>query len=135
MRSCCCIVWEDVREPLYVFRLCWLFIPLLSLTLPSSLPFSSFVFFFFFQIGAYLIQTPHFNRRSTLSIFTVLTALSTLAFAAVSSKGGVIVSSMAISLAGSVMYSVLYAMTPEVSFEVLKGLRREEEEGKKKRRT
>jgi len=92
-------------------------------------------FFFFFQIGAYLIQTPHFNRRSTLSIFTVLTALSTLAFAAVSSKGGVIVSSMAISLAGSVMYSVLYAMTPEVSFAVLKGLRREEEEGKKKRRT
>ena len=68
-----------------------------------------------FQIGAYLIQTPHLNRRSTLSIFTVLTALSTLAFAAVSSKGGVIVSSMAISLAGSVMYSVLYAMTPEVS--------------------
>ena len=66
------------------------------------------------QLGAYLIETPHLNRRITLVIFTVLTALATLLFSAVRTKAGVISSSMAISFAGSCMYSVLYSMTPEV---------------------
>jgi hypothetical protein len=56
----------------------------------------------FLQLGAYLIETP-FGRRKTLAGTTLVTALAMFLFSAVSSKTGVVGSSMAISLASTAM--------------------------------
>lgn len=57
-------------------------------------------------IGAYLVETK-FGRRRSLGILTVLTSVSMLLFSVVGSKGGVVASGCAISLAGTAMYAVL----------------------------
>lgn len=53
-------------------------------------------------LGAYLIETS-WGRRGTMTISTVATALATFVFVLVSSQAGVVISSMIISLAATLM--------------------------------
>jgi hypothetical protein len=54
------------------------------------------------QLGAWLVETS-FGRRQTLALSTLVTALAMFLFSAVSTKTGVVGSSMAISLASTAM--------------------------------
>ncbi|CAE6484302.1 unnamed protein product [Rhizoctonia solani] len=64
-------------------------------------------------IGAWMIESP-LGRRKSLSLSTFLTAMCCVAFVQVESKSGVVWSTVGVSLASSVMWAVLYGMTPEI---------------------
>ncbi|EGG10311.1 uncharacterized protein MELLADRAFT_115563 [Melampsora larici-populina 98AG31] len=64
-------------------------------------------------LGAWLIET-RLGRKYSMVLSTFLTAIGTLVFITVRTEKGVIMSSMAISLAATLMYAVIYGYTPEV---------------------
>ncbi|CUA75096.1 putative MFS-type transporter PB1E7,08c [Schizosaccharomyces pombe 972h-] [Rhizoctonia solani] len=64
-------------------------------------------------IGAWMIESP-LGRRKSLALSTFITALCCLAFVQVESKAGVVWSTVGVSLASSIMWAVLYGMTPEI---------------------
>ncbi|KAF8610322.1 MFS general substrate transporter [Ceratobasidium sp. AG-I] len=64
-------------------------------------------------LGAWMIESP-LGRRKSLALSTFVTALFCLAFVQVESKMGVMLSTIGISLASTVMWAVLYGMTPEI---------------------
>ncbi|CAE7063702.1 unnamed protein product [Rhizoctonia solani] len=64
-------------------------------------------------IGAWMIESP-LGRRKSLALSTFITAMCCVAFVQVESKTGVVWSTVGISLASSIMWAVLYGMTPEI---------------------
>ncbi|KAJ1309991.1 hypothetical protein OPQ81_006748 [Rhizoctonia solani] len=64
-------------------------------------------------IGAWMIESP-LGRRKSLALSTFITAMCCVAFVQVQSKTGVVWSTVGISLASSIMWAVLYGMTPEI---------------------
>ncbi|GAA99250.1 uncharacterized protein L969DRAFT_102623 [Mixia osmundae IAM 14324] len=64
-------------------------------------------------IGAYLIET-RLGRRGSMALSTLMTALGTFIFVMVTSKAGVVLSSMLVSLMATLMYAIIYGYTPEV---------------------
>ncbi|CAE6518522.1 unnamed protein product [Rhizoctonia solani] len=64
-------------------------------------------------IGAWMIESP-LGRRKSLALSTFITAMCCVAFVQVESKTGVVWSTVGVSLASSVMWAVLYGMTPEI---------------------
>ncbi|GAA5825942.1 hypothetical protein JCM11251_000062 [Rhodosporidiobolus azoricus] len=64
-------------------------------------------------LGAYLVETS-WGRAKTLAISTLATSTGTFIFVFVTGGTGVVLSSMAVSLAATVMYAVIYGMTPEL---------------------
>ncbi|GAA6007178.1 hypothetical protein JCM10207_001534 [Rhodosporidiobolus poonsookiae] len=64
-------------------------------------------------LGAYLVETS-LGRAKTLAFSTLATSAGTFVFVFVSSPAGVVASSMAVSLAATLMYAVIYGLTPEV---------------------
>ncbi|GEM12452.1 MFS transporter [Rhodotorula toruloides] len=71
-------------------------------------------------LGAYLVETS-LGRAKTLAFATLLTSAGTFVFVLVSSQFGVIASSMAVSLAATLMYAVIYSITPEIFPTSLRG--------------
>ncbi|GAA5990038.1 hypothetical protein JCM11641_001483 [Rhodosporidiobolus odoratus] len=64
-------------------------------------------------IGAYLVETS-LGRAKTLAFATLATAAGTFVFVWVESARAVVGSSMAVSLAATLMYAVIYSFTPEL---------------------
>ncbi|GAA6041511.1 hypothetical protein JCM8097_001915 [Rhodosporidiobolus ruineniae] len=64
-------------------------------------------------IGAYLVETS-WGRAKTLALSTLATSGATFVFVFVEGKGGVVMSSMAVSLASTLMYAVIYGWSPEL---------------------
>ncbi|GAA5995852.1 uncharacterized protein JCM10292_004787 [Rhodotorula paludigena] len=64
-------------------------------------------------LGAYLIETT-WGRARTLAFSTLATSAATFVFCFVSTKVGVVASSMVVSLASTLMYAVIYGLTPEI---------------------
>lgn len=60
-----------------------------------------------------MIESP-LGRRKSLALSTFVTALFCFAFVQVESKTGVMWSTIGVSLASTVMWAVLYGMTPEI---------------------
>ncbi|GAA5955345.1 hypothetical protein JCM21900_005777 [Sporobolomyces salmonicolor] len=71
-------------------------------------------------LGAYLVETS-WGRTKTLAYSTFATALGTCAFVFVEGQAGVVASSMLVSLAATLMYAVIYSLTPEVFPTALRG--------------
>jgi hypothetical protein len=65
------------------------------------------------QIGAWMIESP-LGRRKSLALSTFVTAMCCFAFVQVQSKSGVMWSTIGVSLSSTVMWAVLYGMTPEI---------------------
>ncbi|GAA5988837.1 hypothetical protein JCM10908_006191 [Rhodotorula pacifica] len=63
--------------------------------------------------GAYLVETP-LGRAKTLAISTLATSAATVVFVFVSTSFGIVLSSMAVSFASTLMYAVIYGFTPEI---------------------
>ncbi|POY76307.1 hypothetical protein BMF94_0502 [Rhodotorula taiwanensis] len=63
--------------------------------------------------GAWLVETP-LGRAKTLAISTLGTSAATMVFVFVSSSVGIVLSSMAVSFASTLMYAVIYGFTPEI---------------------
>ncbi|KAG9014265.1 hypothetical protein FRB94_013575 [Tulasnella sp. JGI-2019a] len=64
-------------------------------------------------LGAWMIETK-LGRRRSLALSTFASAFFCAVFARVSSQTAITASSMAMSLAATTMYAVLYGMTPEI---------------------
>lgn len=64
-------------------------------------------------IGAWMIESP-LGRRKSLALSTFITAMCCVAFIQVESKAGVVWSTVGVSLASTIMWAVLYGMTPEI---------------------
>ncbi|KAG0140322.1 hypothetical protein CROQUDRAFT_53447 [Cronartium quercuum f. sp. fusiforme G11] len=64
-------------------------------------------------IGAWLIET-RLGRKYSMVLSTFLTAVGTLVFITVQTERQVVLSSMLISSASTLMYAVIYGYTPEV---------------------
>ncbi|BGP42491.1 hypothetical protein JCM10449v2_006496 [Rhodotorula kratochvilovae] len=64
-------------------------------------------------LGAYLVETS-LGRARTLAFATLATSAATFVFVCVSSRAGVVLSSMVVSLAATLMYAVIYGLTPEI---------------------
>ncbi|BGP19080.1 hypothetical protein JCM10213v2_007167 [Rhodosporidiobolus nylandii] len=64
-------------------------------------------------LGAWLVETS-WGRAKTLAFSTLATSAATFVFVFVESAAGVVLSSMAVSLAGTLMYAVIYSFTPEL---------------------
>ncbi|GAA5862448.1 hypothetical protein JCM3774_002521 [Rhodotorula dairenensis] len=64
-------------------------------------------------VGAYLVETP-LGRAKTLAISTLATSAATVVFVFVSTSVGIVISSMAVSFASTLMYAVIYGFTPEI---------------------
>lgn len=60
-------------------------------------------------IGAYLIETS-WGRRGTMAISTLATSLGILVFVLVSSQAGVVLSSMGVSLAATLMCTAAFQL-------------------------
>lgn len=60
-----------------------------------------------------MIETS-FGRRGTMTSSTLATFIGILIFVSATSQVGVVLSSMAVSVAATCMFSVIYAYTPEV---------------------
>ncbi|GAA5866253.1 hypothetical protein JCM1840_004056 [Sporobolomyces johnsonii] len=71
-------------------------------------------------LGAYLVETS-WGRTKTLAFSTLATALGTCAFVFVEGQAGVVASSMLVSLAATLMYAVIYGLTPELFPTALRG--------------
>ncbi|GAA5891536.1 hypothetical protein JCM6882_004503 [Rhodosporidiobolus microsporus] len=63
-------------------------------------------------LGAYLVETS-WGRAKTLAYSTLATSAGTFVFVFVTGSAGVVASSMGVSLAGTLMYAVIYGWTPE----------------------
>ncbi|KWU45077.1 MFS general substrate transporter [Rhodotorula sp. JG-1b] len=64
-------------------------------------------------VGAYLVETP-LGRAKTLAISTLATSAATVVFVFVNTSVGIVLSSMAVSFASTLMYAVIYGFTPEI---------------------
>ncbi|TNY22866.1 major facilitator superfamily domain-containing protein [Rhodotorula diobovata] len=64
-------------------------------------------------LGAYLVETS-LGRAKTLAYSTLATSAATFVFVFVTSRAGVVLSSMVVSLAATLMYAVIYSLTPEI---------------------
>ncbi|GAA5828757.1 hypothetical protein JCM3770_004695, partial [Rhodotorula araucariae] len=64
-------------------------------------------------LGAYLVETS-LGRARTLAVATLATSAATFVFVFVHSRAGVVLSSMVVSLAATLMYAVIYGLTPEI---------------------
>ncbi|BGP56209.1 hypothetical protein JCM8202_002100 [Rhodotorula sphaerocarpa] len=64
-------------------------------------------------VGAWLIETP-LGRVKTLVFSTLATSAATVVFVFVGSPAGIVLSSMAVSFASTLMYAVIYGFTPEI---------------------
>ena len=64
-------------------------------------------------LGAWMIET-RLGRIGSMALSTGCTALSILAFTAVTSRVGVVLSSMLISVSATTAYAAIYGYTPEV---------------------
>ncbi|GAA5953174.1 hypothetical protein JCM3765_007432 [Sporobolomyces pararoseus] len=71
-------------------------------------------------VGAYLVETS-FGRTLTLAYSTLATSLGTFIFVFVSGQTAVILSSMLVSFAATLMYAVIYSLTPEIFPTALRG--------------
>ncbi|GAA5822118.1 hypothetical protein JCM10212_005919 [Sporobolomyces blumeae] len=71
-------------------------------------------------LGAYLVETS-FGRARTLCYSTVATAVATCVFVFVQGPTGIVASSMVVSLAATLMYAVIYSLTPEIFPTALRG--------------
>ncbi|GAA5903456.1 MFS transporter [Sporobolomyces salmoneus] len=71
-------------------------------------------------LGAYLVETS-LGRSLTLAYSTLATSLGTFIFVFVHGQTGVVLSSMLVSLAATLMYAVIYSLTPEIFPTTLRG--------------
>ncbi|GAA5934953.1 MFS transporter [Sporobolomyces koalae] len=71
-------------------------------------------------IGAHLVETS-FGRTLTLAYSTLATSLGTMTFVFATGQTGVLLSSMVVSLAATLMYAVIYSLTPEIFPTQLRG--------------
>lgn len=71
-------------------------------------------------IGAWMVET-HLGRRKSLALSTAATGLLCLVFASVKSGNAIVLTSMGISLTSTVMWAVLYGMTPEMFVTEVRG--------------
>lgn len=60
-----------------------------------------------------MIESP-LGRRKSLALSTFVTAVCCFAFVQVGSKTGVVWSTIGVSLCSTIMWAVLYGMTPEI---------------------
>ncbi|KAG9096860.1 hypothetical protein FRC06_008248 [Ceratobasidium sp. 370] len=65
------------------------------------------------RLGAWMVESP-LGRRKSLALSLVVTVAFCIAFTQVNSKFGVMWSTTGVSLATTVMWAVLYGMTPEI---------------------
>ncbi|GAA5975541.1 hypothetical protein JCM5350_002641 [Sporobolomyces pararoseus] len=71
-------------------------------------------------VGAYLVETS-LGRTLTLAYSTLATSLGTFIFVFVNGQTAVILSSMLVSFAATLMYAVIYSLTPEIFPTALRG--------------
>ncbi len=64
-------------------------------------------------LGAWMIET-RLGRIGSMALSTACTALAILAFTAVHSRSGIVLSSMLISVSATTAYAAIYGYTPEV---------------------
>jgi len=71
-------------------------------------------------IGAWMVET-HLGRRKSLALSTAATGLLCLIFTLVTSSNAVVLTSIGISLTSTIMWAVLYGMTPEMFVTEVRG--------------
>jgi len=71
-------------------------------------------------IGAYMIRSP-LGRRSSLALVIFVTAILCWLFTEVNTRTTVVVTSMGISLTTTIMWAILYGMTPEMFVTEVRG--------------